>query len=548
MLDGEPDLFDQEPITFLVVEDDRALRETLAQMLAHEGYSVETAANISDATDIFEEGRYACALVDLGLPDGSGIDLLQDLRRTDPATVFVVLTGQSSSEIIIDTMRAGAFDFLQKPVDLNSLKHAVSRALSHHAVIVERENLLKLLTRERDQLRARVDEATAGLRNQNDRLSSLLQLSRISANRLTARDLLEQVFSEIDQHLPLRCMALCDVGRQKLLAVFKQGDEQPSFVRSEGDSVHIGFDSLLAEADPEALVKHWVERNTGTDTSGLQIQTFSHSSWSRSISTVGFFLDPSAEADPGDIEFLDTCAHFLTYEWDQGNLLLQNAHHASLGNIAIELARNFIQPLTAIRTASDIISENAVSPGVHEGIKVTLDNIERLTSQTQEFRKLAQFREDSIETVRIDEYVEQALDMLAVAIQNRNVTIQKEFEEECECVLLNGTALARTILDLLLHALRAVEVGGTIVVRLRAAEGGHLALEICHEAVGREFAAKASSYALAEDHPTLQLANRTVHTCGGQLSVDVSGTGAGTIRILLSRNATDPASRLEPVR
>ncbi len=548
MIDSDPSLVEPDPYAILVVEDEPALSETLCQLLAHSGYSVETASSCSDGRGLFEEGRYACTLIDLGLPDGNGVDLLQEFARTDPATVQIVLTGRSSSDIIIDTMRAGAFDFLQKPVDSANLIASISRAVSHYAVVRERAELFQLLMEERDHLRAAVEEATVGLRIQNNRLSSLLSLSRISANQLSAQELLERVFEEIGHHLPLYCMALCDVGRQKMLAVFKRDEGPPHFIQSGGDGAHVGFDSLLAEADPKALVQHWVERNTGIDTSGLCGHVFAHSSWSRSISTVGFFLDPSAESDESAEEFLDTCAHFLAYEWDQGNLLLQNAHHASLGNIAIELARNFIQPLTAIRTASDIISESAVSPGVHEGVKVTLANVERLRSQTQEFRKLAQFREDSIETVRIDEYVEQALEMLAVSIQNRNVTIEKEFEEPCECVLLNGAALARTILDLLLNALRAVDVGGTITIRLRAAEGGHVALEISHDALAREFTGKRGEILRLEDHPTLQLANRTVHTCGGQLSFDASESGTGAIRILLSRNATDPSARLEAVR
>lgn len=544
------DLGDLGDHTILVVEDEPSLQQTLVQLLAHAGYESETASSCSEARGMFEEGRYACALVDLGLPDGSGIDLLQDFTRTDPTTVYIVLTGQSSSAVIIDTMRAGAFDFLQKPVDATNLVASISRAISHFAVVRERAELFQLLMEERDQLKIRVDEATAGLRVQNERLRALLNLSQIATGQTTAAQLLTGTFTEIEKHLPLICIALCDVQRQKLLAVFQRDDGDPHFIRSEGDAAHAGFDTLLAEADPKLLVQHWVERNTGVDTSGLHGHVFTHSSWNRSVCTIGFYLDPGAQEDDGTVEFLDMCAHFLAYEWDQSNLLLQNAHHASLGNIAIELARNFVQPLTAISTATDIIEENAIAEDVQKGIKVVKDNMNRLLSQTQEFRKLSLFREDSIETVRIDEYVDQALEMLAVAIQNRNVTIEKEFEESCECVLLNGASLARTILDLMLNCLRSVDVGATIFIRLRAAEGGHIALEISHEGLAQKYLASRDGKQAGkiENHPSLQLANRTVHTCGGHLSIDTSDANMGTIRIVLSRNATDPSRVLEPVR
>src|SRR5690606_21131643 len=104
---------------------------------------------------------------------------------------------------------------------------------------------------------------------QNDRLQSLLELSRLPTHYLTANGLLQSVYQEVSKHIPLRCLALCDVTRQKFLAMYSEEDGDPQSVSSEGDSAHVGFDSLLAEAEPRLLVQNWVERNTGLDTTGL---------------------------------------------------------------------------------------------------------------------------------------------------------------------------------------------------------------------------------------------------------------------------------------
>src|SRR5690606_4545394 len=121
---------------------------------------------------------------------------------------------------------------------------------SHFAVVRERSELFQLLMEERDQLRSRVEAATADLRLQNDRLQTLLELSRLPTHYLTVDGLMRSVFHEVGKHIPLRCLALCDVTRQKFLAIYEEDEGEPQSVSSEGDSAHVGFDSLLAEAEP----------------------------------------------------------------------------------------------------------------------------------------------------------------------------------------------------------------------------------------------------------------------------------------------------------
>ena len=369
----------------------------------------------------------------------------------------------------------GAFDYLTKPVDLTTLKAAVARALSHHLVVRERAELVRLLKEERDQLRARVDAATADIRqyaaalnNSYTQLRALLRLTQLSnVTYYSDETLMRSVFEELRRHMPLRCVALCDVTRESLLAVFKRHSEDDAeFLITEGDAVQAGYDSLLVEAEPKLLVDEWVDRNIDMDTSGLQSFAYPQKFWSRSICTVGFYLASEFTPDESEQEFLGMCAHFLAFEWEQAKLQLHVAHQASLGNIGVELARSFIQPLTAIATATDFVKETPISEDAADGLRIVLESVNLLKRQTQEFRKLSLLRENCVETVRLDEYVEQALSMLSVAIQNRNVTIEKEFISDCECVLINGAILARAFLDLILGALRSINVGGKNPVTL----------------------------------------------------------------------------------
>jgi signal transduction histidine kinase len=173
------------------------------------------------------------------------------------------------------------------------------------------------------------------------------------------------------------------------------------------------------------------------------------------------------------------------------------------------------------------------------------ENVQRLRQQTQEYRKLSLLREDSMETVSLDQYVDQALDMLSVAIQNRDVRVNKSYADDCDCVLINGTALARTFLDLILGAVRSIKPGGELNLTLEDVKGDHVAFELSHAGtLSNLMGLPEDSIVRAEagqesPHPGMQLARRTVHSCGGSLTIDEPESGGTLIRIVLPRNASN---------
>ena len=543
----------------LVVEDDATQRAFLEEVLDLSGYGCEAASTLSEGQSLFEKGKFACALIDLGLPDGDGLDLLEEFSMADPTLVPIVLTGEIKAETVINTMREGAFDYLTKPVHLTTLRAALARALSHHAVVRERAELFRLLLEEREQLRARVEAATADIRQyasacerSNARLRALLNLTQTASNYYSEEDLLRGTFTDLKTHVPVRCIVVCDVTRRRLISVYENQEGEIRFLGGNGSLDIEDTASVLLESEPELMLRAWLERNAGLDTSGLVSVVFPQTRRNMVDHMAGFYLTSDFTDDAADREFLDMCARFITFEWERAKLLLHVAHHASLGNIGIELARNFIQPLTAIRTASDFVNEAVISPEAAEGMTVIRDSVERLHRQTQEFRKLSLLREGSVETVRLDEFVDQALDILAVAVQNRQVTFERQFLTDSECVLLNGTTLARTFLDLILGALRVVEIGGTIRLTLREADADHVSFELVHACPNAGTMGigtlALTGCTLEEENPGLQLAERTIHSCGGTLSVELEGEGNRKLRVLLPRNATSLSARRETAK
>ncbi|MEA3365577.1 MAG: response regulator, partial [Candidatus Hydrogenedentes bacterium] len=472
----------------LVIEDEPAQLAFLEEVLGEWEYECVTGSTIAEGRALFQKDRFACTLIDLGLPDGNGLTLISEFVKSDPCIVPIVLTGARQTETVIDTMREGAFDYLVKPINAATLKAALTRALSHHTVVRERGELFELLLEEREQLRARVEEATEDIRQyasacerSSTRLQALLRLSRFASGYFSEEALLRGLFAELGEHIPLRAVVVCDVAGERLVGTYRNIREETEFIGTNNELDFEATGVLLLETEPELILDSWLERNTDLENMELRPFVFSQRQQNAMHYLIGFYTDPGFGNLQGDREFLDTCARFLAFEWEQAKLLLHVAHDASLGNIGIEVVRNFIQPLTAIRTAADIVQETAISPEAAEGVAIILENVNKLHRQTQEFRKLSLMREGSVETVRLDEFIERALDVLAVAVQNRRVTMTRRFETDSECVLLNGTTLARTFLDLILDALRVVDAGAEIVLALREAGAEHVAFEMSYE-------------------------------------------------------------------
>src|SRR5271155_2068583 len=127
-----------EPI--LLVEDKAELRAMLRKALERAGYTVEEASDGNSAIEKVRARRYLLVLSDLKLPGSSGIDVLRESRRVDGSLPVILVTAYGSVEEAVTAMKEGAFDFIQKPVDLDHLKLLLQRAAGQQELL--RENLL----------------------------------------------------------------------------------------------------------------------------------------------------------------------------------------------------------------------------------------------------------------------------------------------------------------------------------------------------------------------------------------------------------------------
>lgn len=114
----------------LVVEDEDDIRDVIACRLQSAGAHVATAGNGEEALEAVSQNRYDLVLTDLRMPKMGGLDLIVALRRAEPQTPIVVVTGYGNYETFIDVMNLGAKAYVPKPFSMNQIAEVVSAALS----------------------------------------------------------------------------------------------------------------------------------------------------------------------------------------------------------------------------------------------------------------------------------------------------------------------------------------------------------------------------------------------------------------------------------
>jgi two-component system response regulator PilR (NtrC family) len=119
----------QRPAQILVIDDEPDLRTLYELTLLREGYRVEAAGSVSEAWQHLEAGRFDAVITDMRLPDGQGMEIIHRIQKNQRSERCVVMTAYGSAENAVEALKAGAFDYLTKPVDLKQFRAVVASAV-----------------------------------------------------------------------------------------------------------------------------------------------------------------------------------------------------------------------------------------------------------------------------------------------------------------------------------------------------------------------------------------------------------------------------------
>jgi signal transduction histidine kinase len=166
--------------TILVVDDEESVVLTIRAILQLDGYEVQTSTSAAQARDVIRTQEFDLVLTDLRLEDGDGVDVMRAAHERSPDTITIMLTGYASLESAVQALRAGAYDYLIKPSEVEELRATVGRGIERRrlglelkARVAELERANREIRELNESLQTRIDEATAELTERYEQLKEL---------------------------------------------------------------------------------------------------------------------------------------------------------------------------------------------------------------------------------------------------------------------------------------------------------------------------------------------------------------------------------------
>ncbi|MBA2291363.1 MAG: response regulator [Gemmatimonadales bacterium] len=210
-------------VTTLIIEDADEVRTALARFLKGLGHEVALATSSATAFAELRRRKVACILLDVGLPDASGLDLVPKLLEEEPHAAILMLTAVNDAQAAAHCMQRGAMDYLVKPVDLADLERAITRALARRRDMIEQAQTQAWLKQE-------IVQRGAELRRERG------NLERVSVATLEA---LVNALEAKDSYLRGHSARIADLSAA-VASEMGMHDEQVELVRTAGRLHDIG--------------------------------------------------------------------------------------------------------------------------------------------------------------------------------------------------------------------------------------------------------------------------------------------------------------------
>lgn len=178
----------------LLIEDEKELAKSIVEFIGKEGYIVDTAFNCSDADEKISLYDYDCALVDLMLPDGSGLDLVKKLKKVRPKCGIIIITAKNTLDDKLSGLDLGADDYLTKPFHLAELNARIKSVIRRRNFEGSSEIILNEIVIDAEKHEVKVNYKTVELTRRE--FDILLFFASNKERVLTKESIVEHVWGE----------------------------------------------------------------------------------------------------------------------------------------------------------------------------------------------------------------------------------------------------------------------------------------------------------------------------------------------------------------
>jgi two-component system, NtrC family, nitrogen regulation response regulator NtrX len=136
----------------LIIDDEKAIRKTLSEILSYEGYKIDEAGDGEEGIRKFRDKEYDVILCDIKMPKMDGIEFLEKAKETNPDIPIIMISGHGTIETAVEAVKKGAYDYISKPPDLNRLLITIRNAMDKTSLVAETKVLKRKVSRVQDMI------------------------------------------------------------------------------------------------------------------------------------------------------------------------------------------------------------------------------------------------------------------------------------------------------------------------------------------------------------------------------------------------------------
>ncbi len=140
--------------TILIIDDEKAIRKTLSEILSYEGYKIDEAGDGEEGLKKFREVEYDVILCDIKMPKIDGIEFLEKAKESNPDVPIIMISGHGTIETAVEAVKKGAYDYISKPPDLNRLLITIRNAMDKTSLVAETKVLKRRVSKVQEMVGA----------------------------------------------------------------------------------------------------------------------------------------------------------------------------------------------------------------------------------------------------------------------------------------------------------------------------------------------------------------------------------------------------------
>jgi DNA-binding NtrC family response regulator len=178
----------------LVIDDEKSIRSTLKDILEHEGFSVELASNGQEGIDLFSNSQFDAVLCDIKMPGMDGIEVLEKIQTITNEVPVIMISGHGTIDTAVEAIKKGAFDFIEKPPDLNRLLITIRHAMDKTTLISETKVLKQKLGSKQEMIGE--SEAMKKVREMIEKVAPTEARILITGDNGTGKELVARLLHE----------------------------------------------------------------------------------------------------------------------------------------------------------------------------------------------------------------------------------------------------------------------------------------------------------------------------------------------------------------